>query len=176
MLLCVPGIDGLGQYAGKAQRFAQVSMLDYLAQPWRKMIQEGRITQVVTVVSMWYSLGVFNSNYKLGQYNRMSNKYSYCQEHMTEVLSSYCCPDPNRFKVRSQWTWQIFRDILRYIRYGVCYTCNSPLHKIHGLSMHCLVNANLTKVNYSPSWALCFCATLDHWAGLHIYHDQLAVG
>ena len=46
MLLAVPVIDGLGQRVGKTRRVPQGSMFDYLAQTWREMIQEGRISQV----------------------------------------------------------------------------------------------------------------------------------
>ena len=50
ILFCVPVIDDLGQYVGNTQRVPNSSMFDYLAQPWREMTQEGRISQVITVV------------------------------------------------------------------------------------------------------------------------------
>ena len=46
MILCVNVIDDLGQHCGKTRRAPGSSLFDYLAQPWKEMIQEGRITQV----------------------------------------------------------------------------------------------------------------------------------
>ena len=47
MFLCVAAIDELGQYCGKTRRVPGVSLFEFLAQPWREMIQEGRISQVI---------------------------------------------------------------------------------------------------------------------------------
>ena len=46
MLLCRLVIGDNCQYVGKSHRYAHFSMLNYLAQPWNEMIQEGCISQV----------------------------------------------------------------------------------------------------------------------------------